>query len=201
MDFKRCVFNLVLLSAVITALMLFIGLPAKPIYYAASILIFSMLSLFILRIDSKYYNLFLSLIVGIILSESLYMYLNHVYLLKIYDDNMIKTMLEARDNSDHIFWVIGKAIFALLPIFFGLVRCKNINNFAEAIPSLNLDLILPTDQEWITDIKTRKQKGEKLNAYSKEGATAAKRKARALGLEDCFMKFLGEEEIKERRGW
>ncbi len=201
MDLKGCIFDLVLLSVAITALMLFVDLPAKPIYYSASIFIFSILSLFILRIDSKYYNLFLSLIVGIILSESLYMYLNHVYLLKIYDDNMIKTTLEARDNPDHIFWVIGKAMFALWPIFFGLVRCKNIKNMAKIIPSLNLNLISTVDQEWITEIKTRKQKGEKCNAYSKEGAAAARRKARALGIEECFVEFLSEEEIKEKRGW
>jgi len=100
---------------------------------------------------------------------------------------------------------IFNALFILYGAYYIYVHTEapeeKSKNETISIPSLNLDPILPTDQEWITEIKTRKQKGEKLNAYSKEGAAAARRKARALGIEECFVEFLSEEEIKERRGW
>jgi len=66
---------------------------------------------------------------------------------------------------------------------------------------INLDKIPNDDKEWIEEIKVRKQRGDKMAAYSSKGEAAAKRKAKALGLEDCFVEFLSEEEIRKQRGW
>ena len=68
-------------------------------------------------------------------------------------------------------------------------------------PSINLDKIPYDDIEWIEEIKLRKKRGDKMAAYSSKGEAAARRKAKALGLEDCFVKFLSEEEVKKQRGW
>ena len=70
-----------------------------------------------------------------------------------------------------------------------------------SLAPINLDKIPYDDKEWIEEIKLRKQRGDKMAAYSSKGEAAAKRKARALGLEDCFVAFLDEEEVKKKRGW
>ena len=60
--------------------------------------------------------------------------------------------------------LLGSFLYGLLLIslfLLFLILCKRKET---PIPSLNLDPISSTDQEWITDIKTRKQRGEKLNA-------------------------------------
>ncbi|NKQ40537.1 MAG: hypothetical protein HF962_03095 [Sulfurovum sp.] len=98
------------------------------------------------------------------------------------------------------YWMDPSLYGALsISIFlFFLILCKKKETLA---PSLNLDPIPLTDKEWITEIKTRKQKREKFNAYSKNGSAAARRKAKMLGIEDCFVEFLSEREANKRRGW
>ena len=62
------------------------------------------------------------------------------------------------------------------------------------IPTLNLDRISPEDSEWIDEIKQRHKHKEKIIACSSDGAGAARRKARNLGIEACFIDFISLEE-------
>ena len=81
------------------------------------------------------------------------------------------------------------------------IKSHNKKMRNQHIPKINLDKIPNDDKEWIEEIKVRKQRGDKMAAYSSKGEAAAKRKAKALGLEDCFVEFLSEEEVKKQRGW
>lgn len=84
--------------------------------------------------------------------------------------------------------------FLLLFIFVSIcaVSYKNPNI---NLPKIRIDLIPPDDRQWIKEIKERKTKGEKIIAYSTDGKEAAKRKARRLGIEDCFYGYKSEKEI------
>jgi len=46
---------------------------------------------------------------------------------------------------------------------------------------------------------SRKVRDDKLTAYSTKGEEPARRKAKALGSEECFVAFLSAEEAKKRR--
>ncbi len=101
------------------------------------------------------------------------------------------------------------AIFSALVVLFGAYYLyihteapkEKSKNETIAKPLTSIDKIPHDDKEWIEEIKLRKKRGDKIIAYSSNGSVAARRKARALGIEECFVEFLSEEEIKERRGW
>ena len=63
---------------------------------------------------------------------------------------------------------------------------------------INIDLINPDDHQRIHDIKER---NDELYAYSREGATVAKSRAKHLGLETCFSKFLDKTEVDKTKPW
>ncbi|GEM_PF-6364338 len=86
----------------------------------------------------------------------------------------------------------------LMTVFICIFARKDAEN-KPSNPSLNIDLVLPNDKEWIEQIKRRSKHREKIIAYSKDGAIAARRKARGLGLEKCFIDFKSAEEIKKMR--
>ncbi len=110
----------------------------------------------------------------------------------------IKEWLAGRhwyDKSHYGLGPYGEGLATILVIIFVcIITCKDIENKLSN-PSLNIDLVLSNDKEWIEQIKRRSKHKEKIIAYSKDGAIAARKKARALGLEKCFIDFKSAEEI------
>ena len=113
----------------------------------------------------------------------------------------IMEWLAGRHWYDKSHYGLGPYGGGLVKIFMFMFVCEFIyRNTKDAEnklsnPSLNIDLVLPNDKEWIEEIKRRSKHKEKIIAYSKDGAIAARKKARALGLEKCFIDFKSAEEI------
>jgi len=63
---------------------------------------------------------------------------------------------------------------------------------------INIDFIDSDDKTRIASIKNR---DDKLYAYSRKGALAAKNRAKLLGLEDCFSLFLDKKEVDKVEPW
>jgi len=169
--------------------------PSKSL---TSLIIFLGIISFIVKINKTILTVILLFVSMVLISEFIYRVKSKIsYGYSYYVEQSIYQVTQAKS----ILIAIPLAIVAVgLLIYLCKIYFSEDMNIIEK-SSLNLDPIHVVDQEWITEIKTRKQKGEKLNAYSKDGAAAARRKARALGIEECFVEFLSEEEIKERRGW
>jgi DNA-binding NarL/FixJ family response regulator len=64
----------------------------------------------------------------------------------------------------------------------------------------NIDLVPHDDTEWIEEIK-QNAKTNKMVAYSKNGARAARIKAMELGIKDVFVDFVSKEEADGKRGY
>jgi len=63
---------------------------------------------------------------------------------------------------------------------------------------INIDLIKADDSKWINELR-QKYKKEQLIAYSKNGSSSAKNKAKKLDLEKYFIDFIDYKEIKKYR--
>jgi len=55
------------------------------------------------------------------------------------------------------------------------------------------------DKQWILDIKKFKIQKRSVSAYSKQGAIAARNKAKRMGIEECFFTYLSYEEAMQRK--
>lgn len=69
------------------------------------------------------------------------------------------------------------------------------------ISFLNIDLLQEDDQEWINEIKEENINGKSWVAYSRHGSESAQMKAKKLGIENVFIEFLDDKEVKKRRKW
>ena len=63
---------------------------------------------------------------------------------------------------------------------------------------INIDFIDSNDETRINSIRNR---DDKLYAYSRKGALAAKNRAKLLGLEDSFSLFLDKKEVDKAEPW
>jgi len=113
----------------------------------------------------------------------------------------VKIFLTGRYYEGALVNILGPSLYGVLSILFYVFFFILCRREEPIFPSINLDKIPNDDKEWIEEIKVRKQRGDKMAAYSSKGEAAARRKAKALGLEDCFVEFLSEEEVKKQRGW
>jgi hypothetical protein len=98
---------------------------------------------------------------------------------------------------ESVFGIYGSGLFYIAVSIF--ICILSHYGYEEKIPyqnpSLNIDLVLSKDKKWIAEIKQRSNRKQKIIAYSKDGAEVAKKKAKALGLEKCFIDFKSAEEI------
>jgi len=106
-------------------------------------------------------------------------------------------------------WFITFVMIVLLyPLFIYLREEYNSeyafegeNHRITKLKYINIDLIKKRDTKWISEIKQYHQNKEKCIAYSKEGATKARCKAKQLDIEKCFIDFKNKEEVEKDRGW
>jgi len=63
----------------------------------------------------------------------------------------------------------------------------------------DLDKVREQDKQWILDIKKFKIQKRSVSAYSKQGAIAARNKAKRMGIEECFFTYLSYEEAMQRK--
>jgi len=97
-----------------------------------------------------------------------------------------------------------KAFIGALGYFivsFALIFDMIFGKIKKKISFINIEFIKRDDYKWHSELKQRAKNREKLIAYSKDGANAAKKKAIELGLKDCFVDFKSKEEVEKERGW